>query len=236
MTGAIAHQMGECPIRKLNPGDRFKLTLAISGKTFFGTLVRNGPGTSAVLIDGHEVERDIQTQEGPHKIVRRSGGITYWSTGTAVVPLNEQRDVSGWHHKFDKQGIGIVNTDTDKKENADMTTAARAAALPIAGKTEVKKAAKGKIAVVKKAKAAPAPTPKKALSACLCGCGDQVTGRFRMGHDARYHGWLRKLAGGMSVQDINKVAKVAVSQTVLAALAKLDPDRAKAARLLLKAH
>jgi hypothetical protein len=48
-----------------------------------------------------------------------------------------------------------------------------------------------------KAKAKPkAKTPEQEL--CRCGCGETLNPgrRFKMGHDARYHGRLKKLADG----------------------------------------
>lgn len=36
----------------------------------------------------------------------------------------------------------------------------------------------------------------KTVRNCVCGCGGQTTGNFVPGHDARFHGWLKKLADG----------------------------------------
>lgn len=57
----------------------------------------------------------------------------------------------------------------------------------MAKKANGKAAAKGK---VKKAKA-----PQK-LRSCACGCGGETTSYFMPGHDARLHGWVKKLADG----------------------------------------
>lgn len=37
--------------------------------------------------------------------------------------------------------------------------------------------------------------PKKVRD-CACGCKTETTGYFAPGHDARYHGWIKKLADG----------------------------------------
>lgn len=42
----------------------------------------------------------------------------------------------------------------------------------------------------------PAHREAKATRDCCCGCGEQVTGHFRMGHDARFHGWMRRISQG----------------------------------------
>ena len=31
---------------------------------------------------------------------------------------------------------------------------------------------------------------------CVCACGETTGGRFAPGHDARYYGWLKKIAAG----------------------------------------
>lgn len=42
----------------------------------------------------------------------------------------------------------------------------------------------------------PRPKAAKALRPCCCGCGELVAGSFRMGHDARFHGWMKRIADG----------------------------------------
>lgn len=48
-------------------------------------------------------------------------------------------------------------------------------------------------------------TPKKVRD-CVCGCGGETTGYFMPGHDARFHGWIKKLADGR-IQRNGKDAK-----------------------------
>jgi hypothetical protein len=66
-----------------------------------------------------------------------------------------------------------------------------------AGLPGITKTAKAKVAAkpVAKAKAKVAKAPKT-LNPCLCGCGEKVTGRFRMGHDSRYYSLIKKVLRG----------------------------------------
>ncbi len=57
--------------------------------------------------------------------------------------------------------------------------------------------AKGK-AKAKVARTPRAPKPK-VESACLCGCGATTARSFAPGHDARFHGWMRRLAQGEEI-------------------------------------
>lgn len=59
-----------------------------------------------------------------------------------------------------------------------------------------KKAAK-KAVKAKANGAARAPKPPKTVRACVCGCKNETTGYFAPGHDARFHGWIKKLASGV---------------------------------------
>ena len=213
----------EVPLRQLRPGDRFELHLSLSGKVFKGTLIAIGPGTAKVVLDGHEAVREVAVKQGKETVIRSMGGPTYWSTGTAVVPLNERADIS------DFLGSGKIQ---QKAEAGQMT--AQSVGLP-----GIKTPAKAK-AKIKLQRSGPAKqrTPKapKELHECLCGCGEMVGGRFRMGHDARYHGWLNKLASGMSVEDVNKKSGTAVNRDVLNALKREGGTLKEAAKKLLKVH
>ena len=56
----------------------------------------------------------------------------------------------------------------------------------------------GTPAAPKAPKAAKAQQPKAepVVKTCLCGCGATTKSFFVMGHDARFHGWLKKIALG----------------------------------------
>lgn len=57
-----------------------------------------------------------------------------------------------------------------------------------------------------KAKGAKRDKTPKTVRNCVCGCGTETTGHFAPGHDARYHGWIKKLADGR-IQRNGKDAK-----------------------------
>lgn len=49
---------------------------------------------------------------------------------------------------------------------------------------------------IKKAKAEGKVREPKLLNLCGDGCGAKVARRFAMGHDARFHGWIKRLSDG----------------------------------------
>lgn len=73
--------------------------------------------------------------------------------------------------------------DSNKKENANMATAAKKVVVA---------------APAKKAAPAAAKQKKEAVqNPCTCGCGTMTGGNFAPGHDARVHGWGKKIAAGL---------------------------------------
>src|SRR3977135_1558905 len=88
----------EVPLRSLAPGRRFELILTATTpyphKRVPGTVIRHGPGTSAVVLDHAEKERSFVTKEGTEVVLHTTGGIVYWSPGTPVVALAGMRDIS----------------------------------------------------------------------------------------------------------------------------------------------
>lgn len=185
----------EVPLRSLAPGRRFELVLTATTpyphKRIPGTVVRHGPGTSAVILDHAEKERSFTTKEGSVIVLHTSGGIQYWSPGTAVWPIAGERDVSRWTSKGGT-GIGLT-PDAESQDEVEERTSAmskeRIASLPLPGAVKSNKKAKAGT----KAKA---PKTPKELHDCLCGCGERVAGRFRQGHDGRYYSILKKVKSG----------------------------------------
>lgn len=206
----------EVPIRSLAPGQKFECVLP-SQKRLKGTLIRVGPGTVAVVLEGQETERTFRTQEGRDIVLKKSGGIVYWSPGTPVLATKEVRDITRW---TTKGGTGVGDTrpfdeyrpkDVDNSQGGDSAMTEKKAGLPGLGS----KAAPSK----SKAKAKPAAKAKvaKTLNPCGCGCGDKVTGRFRQGHDARYYSILKKVGRGeMKISEMPKLMQETV-KTVAAA-------------------
>jgi hypothetical protein len=67
---------------------------------------------------------------------------------------------------------------------------AKVAGVPVGNKKAAKKAASSR--APKQSKAA------KTVRDCICGCGGKTGGAFVPGHDARFKGWLIKIAKGES--------------------------------------
>lgn len=207
---AMIDGVREVPLRSLAPGRRFELVLQATTpyphKRIPGTVIRHGPGTSAVVLDHADRERTFSTHEGQVVTLQIAGGIVYWSPGTAVMPLGkETRDISRWTTKGGT-GVGLTpeaaSQDEVQERGKTMAKTASAvkeryASLPGLGvggasghaRPAKKKNGKG-LKVVRAAK-----TPKE-LNACRCGCGERVTGQFRQGHDSKYYSILRQVKAG----------------------------------------
>ena len=82
--------------------------------------------------------------------------------------------------------IGQKSNRSLNKEQRDRMAARKrnnkAAGIPGSGSKGVSRLAKSK-----------AP---KTVRKCGCGCGEETMSYFAPGHDARYHGWVKKLAAG----------------------------------------
>jgi hypothetical protein len=76
---------------------------------------------------------------------------------------------------------------TNRQEEDEM---AKVAGVPVGNKKAAKKAASSR--APKQSKAA------KTVRDCICGCGGKTGGAFVPGHDARFKGWLIKIAKGES--------------------------------------
>ena len=237
----------ETEMRNLQPGERFELH--IGSKLFLGTILAKTNGDIVALIDGHQ-ERI---------------GATIWTSGTPVVKTGERvndEKLGQWLDRF--LGRGEESSTNSNEETANMTTEANANAPETASlhevvgtegtgtteaaapATETKKplSLKERVAANKAKRAAEARTakPPKEKHECLCGCGEMVNGRFKMGHDARYHAWLKKFATGLTLEEVNGKSAHAVSRDVVKALQALGgtvtdgKSMAKAATKLLSAH
>lgn len=97
-------------------------------------------------------------------------------------------------------GAGFGSFDTDDIDSADLQAAEIVEAEgQSAGDGTVTPNNKAGKSMAKKAKAATAAKKDKATKTvrkCACGCGGETTGYFVPGHDARFHGWIKKLADG----------------------------------------
>lgn len=212
----------EVPIRQAKPGQRFELHLTTVGKVYRGTFLRPDIGTSLVQMDG-------------------ARSATHWSTSTPVVLLDEFGGGNGATQEAVKsKGATSAKEKTMGPETAVALPGVGAKVAPTAAQRAKANAAKRAAAKPAKPAKAAKPTKEKTpkqLSECLCGCGEMVAGRFRMGHDARYHGWLGKLASGMSIADVNAKSSRAISDDVKRALKATGKATLQAqAKALLAAH
>jgi hypothetical protein len=115
------------------------------------------------------------------------------------------------HGEISKAYLGIKNLDVRAANNLVRArvltftngvyrmrvTTAKSTGNEKASKTEGEKAKPQKT----EASAATAkPKKVKELHGCLCGCGEQVKGRFKQGHDARLHSLVLRLYRGTAAK------------------------------------
>lgn len=106
---------------------------------------------------------------------------------------------------MDETGIAFDDFDSTVLADGDTANFDETDSIPVTKGTgtmakKATKAAKKANGGVKREKA------PKTVRACVCGCGEETTGHFAPGHDARYHGWIKKLADGR-IQRNGKDAK-----------------------------
>lgn len=78
---------------------------------------------------------------------------------------------------------GKSNKDREAERRTKLATKPNGAARPLTG-------------AAAKAKANARPAVQKTVRPCGCGCGGETMSHFIPGHDARYKGWMKKLADG----------------------------------------
>jgi hypothetical protein len=101
----------------------------------------------------------------------------------------------------------------------DSKTAREKNKLRVAGKAATK-AAKVPGNSANAARKANGKAVEKTVRACACGCGEETMSYFVPGHDARYKGWIKRLADGRidaSGKDAKTGEKV-ISAKVLGAM------------------
>ena len=75
---------------------------------------------------------------------------------------------------------------------------------------------------------APARNGDKTPNRCLCGCGGATRSRFCMGHDARYHGRIKRLKDGrLTLRDLEAEIGAEAIQTYRDALATTEKSNHK---------
>lgn len=97
-------------------------------------------------------------------------------------------------------------TEKIKAHQANKAAAGKAASLVgKKGDKAAEKGAKKLTGAAAKAKANAKPKAETKMKPCGCGCGENVKKRFAMGHDARFHGWLKRVGDGrMKLSELPK--------------------------------
>lgn len=129
-----------------------------------------------------EGNSSLEVFESWRDFVRDSLGETPTTSPDETDILNQLGTVLGVWEPIDR-------TVSDKKRPAPTTNQ---------GENEmatVKAVAKKAVPAAKKEKT-PRAKKEKVESACKCGCGGVTFAAFCPGHDARYHGWAKKIARG----------------------------------------
>jgi hypothetical protein len=159
----------EVPVGVLAPGQRFDLVLsATTGKRIRGTVIGRRAQSVAVELDEGRGARSFTTAEGETIQLGGEKARTAWSPDTPVLIISKGET------KMVEKAVALPGIGTAK-------VAAKAAKARAKAKHKPARAAKR------------ARTPK-ALNSCLCGCGEQVSGRFRQGHDSRYYSLIKKVS------------------------------------------
>ncbi len=149
-----------------------------------------GTGYATVTVAGEGGRHEFDDADGDHHDFKSSGfRRREWAAGTLVTPLKEG--------KMDEIAAALVEeAGVPLEDIQDKVRKLQGKAVDIAknkGKTVMPK----KVKKDKESKAAKTPkAPKERTNKCRCQCGTLTGGTFAPGHDARYFGWLKKIASG----------------------------------------
>lgn len=159
--------------------------------------------------------REFVDRDGEAHSFEGSGFVTSeWSTGTLVRPISKEEDMS------DVVSSALV------ADAGEPVAEVRRKVVKLQERVKSKTSAsvKGKGKAPKPAKKEKAP---KAANPCTCSCGGTTGGRFVPGHDARFYGWLQKVADGrMEFKELPKPVQKALVD-VKGARKELASHRAK---------
>lgn len=103
---------------------------------------------------------------------------------------------------IDREALDMMESrenEGNETEQGDNEMSSKISANPVRsakGKSKAAKAAKTKTPARKATASKRAPKANVELQPCICGCGTQVARYFAPGHDARFKGWLIKIAKG----------------------------------------
>lgn len=128
---------------------------------------------------------------------RASGKQDSWLKNAPWVPGSDAQQPISNESEEEESDMGVSalpgssgksNREINKEQRRKIEArkaANRQAGIGVKGGTGRMAAAKSKVA-----------KPPKTVRKCACGCGEETTSYFAPGHDARWHGWARKLASG----------------------------------------
>lgn len=113
----------------------------------------------------------------------------------------------------------LSSADTTKRQQPSVDKrkegkAMAASPIPVAGKSARESEKSRRLAQARKradrqvkaglgrlARAHAKDKPPKTVRKCFCGCGEETTGFFAPGHDARFNGWLKQIEKGKSTAE-----------------------------------
>ena len=182
---------------------------------------------AAVVFDNNYrfVEGDVVSAilETNGKLTLKDGGLTiYQSWADYVKEVTGDVPAKGGETEIVEQLALTLGTPQVIGENVVPRRAAQPPSAPLnkennemaaeaVAKAPAKKAAPTK-GVAKKVSGAKG-NGKEATNECQCGCGTATRGNFAPGHDARVHGWQKKIANGqMKMGEIPAIAQRYIKQ------------------------
>jgi hypothetical protein len=191
--------------RPLKAGDVFR---RIDGSHWYVEYVNS---SGAYVVPLSSVVREINGRS----INFQPGGTTI--SANAVVQILHPLELGGHSQEYANyvklvskhEGEGMAKRARNAKGTAlgefedRPLTEIEAEANTVAATTETdketgmaKKAKSNGAVKAKRAAGAKREKTPKTVRKCVCGCGGETTGYFQPGHDARFHGWIKKLASG----------------------------------------
>ncbi len=147
-----------------------------------------GKGYATVTVAGEGRQHSFDDADGDHHEFESKGfRRREWAAGTLVIPLKEG--------KMDEIANALVEEAGVPLEDI------RAKVNRLQGKAADIAANKGKVTRMPKTKKDKGPKaaktkkgPRERNNKCRCQCGTLTGGTFAPGHDARFYGWLKKIA------------------------------------------
>lgn len=138
------------------------------------------------------------------------------------------RDGKQWcpNQEHDAERVPLREMHLVDRSTEDMATGDKVNPVPKPGARATTKAQRDQVAV--KARATAPAAVAKETPLCLCGCGEHTKGgKFRPGHDARYHSAQRKLEEAAAEKAAKKSAKAAKAAPEAVTAAGVEAEEAE---------